>query len=138
MSFYKNSIYRGENVITEIIFSDCYRTFLLCAFPIILAFAMRNANTKNRVFAIVGYGFIMLILFFWIFFVCIIFTEFNYESIIAIAKWGIKWILYFTTSTILQFVMYSILWGENRRLKVVTLLLNILIITVPLCVFNFG
>ena len=42
MSFYKNSIYRGENVITEIIFSDCYRTFLLCAFPIILAFAMRN------------------------------------------------------------------------------------------------
>ncbi len=80
----------------------------------------------------------MLILFFWIFFVCIIFTEFNYESIIAIAKWGIKWILYFTTSTILQFVMYSILWGENRRLKVVTLLLNILIITVPLCVFNFG
>jgi len=125
-------------VITEIIFSDCYRTFLLCTFSIVLAFAMRNASTKKRIFAIVGYEFIMLIPFFWIFFVCVIFTEFYYESIIAIAKWGIKWILYFTISTILQFVMYSILWGENRRLKIVTLLLNILIITVPLCVFNFG
>ncbi len=125
-------------MITEIIFSDYYRTFLLCTFSIVLAFAMRNASTKKRVFAIVGYEFIMLIPFFWIFFVCVIFTEFYYESITAIAKWGIKWILYFTISTILQFVMYSILWGENRRLKIVTLLLNILIITVPLCVFNFG
>ena len=43
-----NFIYRGENVIMEIIFSDCYRTFLLCTFSIVLAFAMRNASTKKE------------------------------------------------------------------------------------------
>ncbi len=94
------------NVITEIIFSDYYRTFLLCILSIGVVFFMRNASIRKKVLALAGYEFIVFLLFLWIFIVCIIFTEFDYESIIAIVQWELKWILYFTISIILQFAMY--------------------------------
>lgn len=67
---------------------------------------MRNASIRKKVLALAGYEFIVFLLFLWIFIVCIIFTEFDYESIIAIVQWELKWILYFTISIILQFAMY--------------------------------
>lgn len=124
-------------MITEIIFSDYYRTFLLCILSIGVAFFMRNASTRKKLLALIGYEFIVFILFLWIFIVCIIFTEFDYESIIAIVQWGLKWILYFTISTILQFAMYYYFWKKSRILKIVTLLFGIIIVIVLLYVFNF-
>ena len=59
---------------------------------------MRNASIRKKVLALAGYEFIVFLLFLWIFIVCIIFTEFDYESIIAIVQWELKWILYFTIS----------------------------------------
>lgn len=130
--------YLGDtSVITEIIFSDYYRTFLLCILSIGLAFFMRNTNIKKKVLVFVVYEFIVLILFFWIFIVCIIFTEFDYESIIAITQWGLKWILYFTISTILQFAMYQFFWEKSQIFKIMTLLFNIIIVVVPLYIFTF-
>lgn len=124
-------------MITEIIFSDYYRTFLLCILSTGLAFFMRNTNIKKKVLVFVVYEFIVLILFFWIFIVCIIFTEFDYESIIAITQWGLKWILYFTISTILQFAMYQFFWEKSQIFKIMTLLFNIIIVVVPLYIFTF-
>lgn len=93
----KNTAEIGDtNVITEIIFSDYYRTFLLCILSIGVVFFMRNASIRKKVLALAGYEFIVFILFLWIFIVCIIFTEFDHESIIAILQWELKWILYFT------------------------------------------
>ena len=91
------------NVITEIIFSDYYRTFLLCILSIGVVFFMRNASIRKKVLALAGYEFIVFLLFLWIFIVCIIFTEFDYESIIAIVQLELKWILYFTISIILSY-----------------------------------
>ena len=125
-------------MITEIIFSDYYRTFLLCILSIGVAFFMRNAKARKKVLALVGYEFIVFILFLWIFIVCIIFTEFCYESIIAIVQWGLKWILYFTISTISQFAMYHFFWKKSKILKVMTLLFDIIIVVFPLCIFNFN
>ncbi|MFQ9465052.1 MAG: hypothetical protein ACLR09_09175 [Gallintestinimicrobium sp.] len=92
-------------MITEIIFSDYYRTFLLCILSIGVVFYAK-CKYKKKVLALAGYEFIVFLLFLWIFIVCIIFTEFDYESIIAIVQWELKWILYFTISIILQFAMY--------------------------------
>lgn len=127
-----------KSMITEIIFSDYYRTFLLCILSMVFAFSMRNASTRKKVFAFAGYEFIMCIPFFWILIVCTIVTEFYYESIIAIVKWGLMWIFHFTISTILLFVMYSILWKKNNILKIATLLFSILIVIVPLYVININ
>ncbi len=55
--------------------------------------------------------------FLWIFIVCIIFTEFDHESIIAILQWELNWILYFTISMILQFAMYYFFWKKSKILK---------------------
>ncbi len=64
------------------------------------------------------------------------FTEFDHESIIAILQWELKWILYFTISMILQFAMYYFL-EKSKILKIVTLLFSLLLIIVPLYVFDF-
>ena len=45
------------NVITEIIFSDYYRTFLLCILSIGVVFFMRNASIRKKVLALAGYEF---------------------------------------------------------------------------------
>ena len=66
-------------MITEIIFSDYYRTFLLCILSIGVVFFMRNASIRKKVLALAGYEFIVFLLFLWIFIVCIIFTEFEYN-----------------------------------------------------------
>ena len=66
-------------MITEIIFSDYYRTFLLCVLSIGVVFFMRNASIRKKVLALAGYEFIVFLLFLWIFIVFIIFTEFDYE-----------------------------------------------------------
>ena len=78
-----------------------------------------------------------ILLFLWIFIVCIIFTEFDYESIIAIVQWELKWILYFTISIILKFAMYYFFWKKSKILKIVTLLFSLIIVIVPLHVFDF-
>lgn len=127
-----------KSMITEIIFSDYYRTFLLCILSMVFAFSMRNASIRKKVFAFAGYEFTMCIPFFWILIVCTIVTDFYYESIIAIVKWGLMWIFYFTISTILLFVMYSILWKKNNILKIATLLFSIIIVIVPLYVININ
>lgn len=129
--------YTDTNVITEIIFSDYYRTFLLCILSIGVVFFMRNASIRKKVLALAGYEFIVFLLFLWIFIVCIIFTEFDYESIIAIVQWELKWILYFTISIILQFAMYYFFWKKSKILKIVTLLFSLIIVIVPLHVFDF-
>ena len=51
------------NVITEIIFSDYYRTFLLCILSIGVVFFMRNASIRKKVLALAGYEFIVFLLF---------------------------------------------------------------------------
>ena len=99
--------------------------------------SLRNASIRKKVLALAGYEFIVFLLFLWIFIVCIIFTEFDYESIIAIVQWELKWILYFTISIILQFAMYYFFWKKSKILKIVTLLFSLIIVIVPLHVFDF-
>jgi len=98
---------------------------------------MRNANAGKKIFSLIGYEFIVFVPFLWIFIVCIIFTEFDYESIRAIVQWELKWILYFTISTILQFAMYYFFWKKSKILKIMTLLFDIIIVVAPLYIFNF-
>ena len=50
-------------MITEIIFSDYYRTFLLCILSIGVVFFMRNASIRKKVLALAGYEFICIFTF---------------------------------------------------------------------------
>ena len=56
---------------------------------------MRNASIRKKSTCISRIRIYCIFTFLWIFIVCIIFTEFDYESIIAIVQWELKWILYF-------------------------------------------
>lgn len=123
-------------MITEIIFSDYYRTFFLCILSVGLAFLMRNADIKKRIFAFVSYELTMILLFLWIFILCMIFTECDYESIKSIITWEMKWILYFSIITVIQFILYYFLWNKSNILKIVTLLFIIIAAISPLCIFD--
>lgn len=125
-------------MIAEIIFSDYYRTFLLCVLSLGIAFYVRNGSMKAKIIAFTGYELIILCIFSWILIVSAVITEFYYESIRSIAKWELKWILYFTISIILQLIVYYFFWKKNKGLKAVTLLLNVLIVIVPLSICNFN
>lgn len=81
-------------------FRDCDAGIL----SIGVVFFMRNASIRKKVLALVGYEFIVFILF----------TELNHESIIAILQWELKWILYFTISMILQFALYYFFWKKVK------------------------
>ena len=118
----------------EIIFSDFYRTFLLCALSIIIAFCARNASVKEKIIAFavvfVGYEFFVFFVFSWIFVVGIAFLESFYEALVFIIQLSGKWILYFTISMLLQLMIYHLLWRKNAALKTVALLSNIITIVI--------
>ena len=120
----------------EIIFSDFYRTILLCILSFCIAFLTRNANKRKRVLALVGYEAIMLMLFLWILVVGMVFTDFNDKSIIDIILWELKWILYFTLITTLQFIAYRLLWKSSIVYKVLTMLVSIIIVVALLYIFG--
>lgn len=77
-------------MIVEIIFSDYYRTFLLCILSMGVTFFIRKFSVKEGVLALVMYEFIMLIPFVWILIVSVVFTEFNFQQIIEICSVGAK------------------------------------------------
>ena len=63
------------------------------------------------------YEFIMLIPFVWILIVSVVFTEFNFQQIIEIVQWELKWIIYFTTCTVLQFIMYYLFLEKKCNIQ---------------------
>ena len=125
-------------MIVEIIFSDYYRTFLLCIRSMGVTVFIRKFSVKEGVLALVMYEFIMLIPFVWILIVSVVFTEFNFQQIIEIVQWELKWIIYFTTCTVLQFIMYYLFWKRNVIYKIGTLLFCVTVVVVPLYVINFN
>ena len=122
----------------EIIFSDFYRTILLCILSVCIAFLTRNATKGKRVLALLGYEAIMLMPFLWILVVGMVFTDFNDKSMIDIVLWELKWILYFTLITIFQFLAYWVLWKKCKVYKVLTLLVSVIfeLIGVPFLYFK--
>ncbi len=127
--------------ISEIIFSDAYRTFILCVLSMGIAFLVRNESNKKKLLAFVGYEFIVFFVFSWILIVSAaygqVFIEVNYENMIPLITWGGKCILYFTISMLSQLMVYHLLWKKNKALKAVSLALNAIIIIAPLYIFNF-
>lgn len=122
----------------EIIFSDIYRTFLLCFLSACIAFGARNATKRKRVLAFLGYEAIMLMPFLWIFVVAIAFTYSGEGSLIDIVLWELQWILYFTVITILQFATYHLLWKNNKVFKALALLLCIIIVAGSLSILIYN
>ena len=120
----------------EIIFSDFYRTILLCILSICIAFLTRNATKRKRILALLGYEAIMLMPFLWILVVGIVFTDFNDKSMIDIILWELKWILYFTLITTLQFLAYRLLWKSSIIYKVLTMLMSIIIVVALLYILG--
>ena len=79
----------------------------------------------------------MLMPFIWILVLSIVFTYYGDGSWMSIVSWELKWILYFTAITILQFLTYQLLWKKSKALKALTLLISIIIVVVPLFIFDF-
>ncbi len=120
----------------EIIFSDFYRTILLCILSVCIAFLTRNATKRKKVLALLGYEAIMLMPFLWILVLNIVFTYYGDGSWMSLVPWGLKWILYFTTITILQFLAYQLLWKKSKAYKALTLLISIIIVVALLYIFG--
>lgn len=121
----------------DIIFSDIYRTFLLCILSVCIAFMMRNATKRKRVLAFLGYEAVMLMPFIWILVLSIVFTYYGDGSWMSLVPWELKWILYFTAITVLQFLSYQLLWKKSKALKALTLLMSIIIVVAPLYLIVF-
>ena len=101
-------------MITEIIFSDYYRTFLLCILSIGVVFFYAKCKYKKKSTCISRIRIYCIFTFSLDIYCMHNFTEFDYESIIAIVQWELKWILYFTISIILQFAMYYFFWKKVK------------------------
>ena len=79
-------------MITEIIFRIIIEHFIV--YIIYWGCFYAKCKYKRKKSTCIGrYEFIVFLLFLWIFIVCIIFTEFDYESI-TVVQWELKWILY--------------------------------------------
>ena len=124
-------------MIVEVIFSDFYRTFLLCILSVCIAFMARNATKRKRVLAFLGYEAVMLMPFIWILVLSIVFTYYGDGSWMSLVPWELKWILYFTAITILQFLAYQLLWKKSKALKALALLISIIIVVAPLYILDF-
>ena len=124
-------------MIAEIIFSDLYRTVLLCILSVCISFFVRNATKRKRVLALLAYEVIMLMPFLWILVLSIVFTYYGDGSWMSLVPWELKWIIFFTTVTVLQFLAYQLLWKKSIALKALTLLISIIIAVVPLFIFDF-
>ncbi len=120
-----------DDVMADFIFSDFYRTVVLSALSALIAFCARNVDKRKRILALAGYVVIMFMPFIWIFIICMIFANFDSESIKAIVPLEIKWILYFTAITVLQFATYRLLWESRKTYKVLALFLCAVIVILP-------
>lgn len=125
------------NLMVEIVFSDLYRTILLCILSVCIAFGVRNSAKKKKVFALLGYETVMLMPFIYIFVLGIVLSDSNVETQRALSILETKWVLYFTVITILQFLAYQILWKNNKIFKTLALLVSVIIVVGPLCVIDF-
>ena len=124
-------------MIAEFIFSDFYRTILLCILSVCIAFMARNATKRKRVLAFCGYEAVMLMLFIWIMVLSIVFTYYGDGSWISLVPWELKWILYFTAITVLQFLAYQLLWKKSKALRALALLISIIIVVAPVYLIDF-
>ena len=84
-----------------------------------------------------AYEVIMLMPFLWILVLSIVFLYFGDGSWMSLVPWELKWIIFFTTVTVLQFLAYQLLWKKSIALKALTLLISIIIAVVPLFIFDF-
>ncbi len=125
------------NFVVEIIFSDFYRTLLLCVISVCVAFGARNFTKRKKVLALLGYETVMLMPFLWILVAGVVLTDYNDVSLRPLIFWELKWILYFTAITILQFLVYQLLWKNSKVLKILALLISAIIVIGPLCIINF-
>ncbi len=66
-----------------------------------------------------------------------ILTDYNDVSQMPLVIWELRWILYFTVITILQFLVYQFLWKNNKVLKIGALLMSITIVVAPLRIIDF-
>ena len=96
----------------------------------------RNAAKRKRVLALLGYEAIMLMPFLWILVLNIVFTYYGDGSWMSLVPWELKWILYFTVITILQFLAYQLLWKKSKAFKALTLLISIIIVVALLYIFG--
>lgn len=79
----------------------------------------------------------MLMPFIWILVLSIVFTYYGDGSWMSLVPWELKWILYFTAITVLQFLSYQLLWKKSKALKALALLISIIIVVAPLYLIDF-
>ncbi len=80
----------------------------------------------------------MLMPFIWIMVLSIVFTYYGDGSWMSLVPWELKWILYFTVITVLQFAAYRLLWKKNKTHKTLALALCVIIVVAPLLCIDFS
>ena len=125
------------NSMVEIIFSDLYRTILLCILSVCIAFRVRNSAKRKKALALLGYVTIMLMPFLYIFVLGMVISDFNVETQRSLVIWESRWILYFTVIMILQLLVYQLLWKNTKALKMLAVFINVIIVVGPLCIVDF-
>lgn len=125
------------NFMVEIIFSDLYRTILLCVLYVCIAFGVRNSAKRKKALAFLGYETVMLMPFLYIYVLGMVISDFNVETQRSLVIWESRWILYFTVITISQLLVYQLLWKNSKALKMLAVFISAIIVAGPLCIIDF-
>ena len=118
-----------NNLISEVIFDDAYRTFVLNIISILLIYFGLNYPKEKYHILYLAFFFILILPFFLITLTGIAFTNFDTQIIKELLIWSFRWIAYF----IVMFILQHIIIIHTKKLgKTLKILLCILLLIISL------
>ena len=104
-------------IITALFFNDLFRTLVLSLISVFLTYGTRNSELKKRITVSCIYLTCVVVGFAWVFFFISIWNE---SPDMEVLFWGILWICFFLTITVVQYFIYKI-FGKEKDIGLLVL-----------------
>lgn len=104
-------------IITALFFNDLFRTLVLSLISVFLTYGARNSELKKRTTVSCIYLTCVVVGFAWVFFFISIWNE---SPDMEVLFWGILWICFFLTITVVQYFIYKI-FGKEKDIGLLVL-----------------
>ena len=116
-----------NDLISEVIFDDAYRTFVLNILSILLIYFGINYPKEKYYLLYLAFLFLLILPFLLITLTGIAFTNFDIQIIKELLIWSFRWITYFIVVFILQHIIITHTKKLGKTLKILLCLLLLII-----------
>ncbi len=116
-----------NDLISEVIFDDTYRTFVLNVLSILLIYFGINYPKEKYYLLYLAFLFLLILPFLLITLTGIAFTNFDTQIIKELLIWSFKWITYFIVVFIFQHIIITHTKKLGKTLKILLCLLLLIV-----------